>query len=790
MQSENHRESPMLVKISFNKLLEHYEKLAESRDEFISEKAKRILKVQEPYPELREGFTDFTLLNKYKNEIKFILQDSFNEVLTHNEIKAASIPFQNTIFNVSERFKKIIKTAGEDFELSIQNMPEGDTYIIACTVILQFCYGYSFNLRRPFFYEIPDAQGIKRYYKILYNADFVEIIPTEKAKKITQEDVDELIDNYDDLDLWKEKFPPESYIFKGFVISNMFDVTDDQSISNIKSSLISEGQFHIKKDNAGNHDIFRSFLNIKDLEVGFSLYDKENNTFKRVYGEGLNSYLLNNKDHKSCKEVLCKWSYNKLINDKKYFSISDVDKTYELSKGKAPQINSFKEQGIKSVVLAPIANDKELLGILELVSYKPRMLNSINANKLTDIMPFILSAVERSKVERENLIEAIIQQECTSIHPSVHWRFREEASNFITEHAKGNDVSFRKITFEDVYPLYGQIDIKGSSEARNKATVEDLRLQLKSAREIISEVLTSKPLPIYEELIFQIDEFIENLEDHFQVDSEQKIKTFFVNEIAPLFYHFLKEKVLTSKVESYLDSIDSKLNMVYKHLKQYDNTISIINKKMSALLDQKQIEAQEMYPHFFERFKTDGVEHNMYIGQSITKEDTFNKIYLYNLRLWQLQVMCEMENEYYKHQAELPINLDATSMILVFGSPLAISFRMDEKQFDVDGTYNARYEIVKKRVDKAYIKGTKDRLTQKGKITIVYSQKSDEIEYLKYIKFLQSKHYLDEDIEIVELQDLQAVTGLKAIRVSVLYNKNNNDKDFYTYDDLMKEIKT
>ena len=181
MQSENHRESPMLVKISFNKLLEHYEKLAESRDEFISEKAKRILKVQEPYPELREGFTDFTLLNKYKNEIKFILQDSFNEVLTHNEIKAASIPFQNTIFNVSERFKKIIKTAGEDFELSIQNMPEGDTYIIACTVILQFCYGYSFNLRRPFFYEIPDAQGIKRYYKILYNADFVEIIPTEKA---------------------------------------------------------------------------------------------------------------------------------------------------------------------------------------------------------------------------------------------------------------------------------------------------------------------------------------------------------------------------------------------------------------------------------------------------------------------------------------------------------------------------------------------------------------------------------------------------------------------------------
>ena len=150
--------------------------------------------------------------------------------------------------------------------------------------------------------------------------------------------------------------------------------------------------------------------------------------------------------------------------------------------------------------------------------------------------------------------------------------------------------------------------------------------------------------------------------------------------------------------------------------------------------------------------------------------------------------MVEMENAFYLMQSDFPVKLDVASMILVFNQPLSISFRMDEKQFDVDGTYNARYEIVKKRVDKAYIKGTTERVTQKGKISIVYSQKQDEIEYKRYIKFLQAKKYLDDDMEIVELQDLQAVTGLKAIRVSVLYHKENNDKEFYTYDDLMKEI--
>jgi hypothetical protein len=369
------------------------------------------------------------------------------------------------------------------------------------------------------------------------------------------------------------------------------------------------------------------------------------------------------------------------------------------------------------------------------------------------------------------------------------WKFEKEAKNFIKEQFNGNQVSFNKIAFEDIYPLYGQIDIKGSSEARNRATRQDLVLQLNSAKAIIEVAFETESLPIYEQIIYQINNYLEDIDKHFKVDSEQFVADFFKQEVNPLFMHLLKSNVLVSEIEAYFGTMDDKLNVLYKHRKDYDDTITMINKEMATLLDHKQVEAQQMYPHYFERFKTDGVEHNMYIGQSITREDTFNNIYLYNLRLWQLQVMCEMENAYYQNQANYPIPMDVASMILVFSTPLSISFRMDEKQFDVDGTYNARYEIVKKRVDKAFIKGTNKRITEKGKITIVYSQKKDEIEYLRYIKFLQSKHYLGDDLEIVELEDLQAVTGLKAIRASVLYHKDQNDKEFYTYDDLMKEIK-
>ncbi|TWO34606.1 GAF domain-containing protein [Seonamhaeicola sediminis] len=782
-------ESPFQLKVSFNKLLEYYEDLAKNEDQTTAAKAQNVLNTAIEYPELRDGITNTQVLKDRKKEISIILEDTFSPLLTKNEIKSASVPFHNLIFNRSERFKDIIKTAGEGFELKIKNMPEEYRYIIACTVILNFCYGFNLNFRRPFYYEIPDANGIMRYYKIMYNADFCEIIPTEKAPKITVEDYEELLDNFENLELWKEKFPPNSYLFKGFVISNMFDVTDDQSISNVKSTLIKDEACKDDTFMEGFYDIFRSLLGINDIKVGFSIYNEEDDTFEHVYGITASSFLLGNVEKEHCHNVLCNWSLNRLLKEHKFFSVSDVDKAYNKSKGKAPQITALFDQGFKSAIFAPIANEDSLMGVLEIVSNRPKELNSVNANKLEDIMPYIVSAVERSKVEEENLVEAIIQKECTSIHPSVHWRFQKEAKAFIKDEMSGKEARFKKIVFDDVYPLYGQIDIKGSSEARNIATREDLTLQLNAVKNIFIKALELKALPIYEQFVFQANDYLKGLKEHFQVDSEQQITSFFINEVEPVFAHLREVKELNELIETYHASIDGKVEVLYKHRKGYDETIARINQEMASLLDKKQEEAQAMYPHFFERFKTDGVEHNMYIGESITKEKSFNLLYLYNLRLWQLQVMCEMENAYYQMQSEFPISLDVASMILVFNQPLSISFRMDEKQFDVDGTYNARYEIVKKRVDKAFIKGTNERVTQKGKISIVYSQKQDEVEYMRYIKFLQDKNYLDNDIEIVELQDLQAVTGLKAIRVSVLYHKTENDKLFYTYDDLMKELK-
>src|SRR5690606_23878761 len=144
---------------------------------------------------------------------------------------------------------------------------------------------------------------------------------------------------------------------------------------------------------------------------------------------------------------------------------------------------------------------------------------------------------------------------------------------------------FNKIVFEKVYPLFGQMDVKGSSEARNIATQKDLSLQLKMVSKIVYSLIAEHHLPIYEQLKFQVEDLLTGLETDFRVDSEQKITTFLKNDIEKLF-RFLAEKDANIKdaIDNYFSKIDDDLEVIYFHRKHYDDTIALINKNMAALL--------------------------------------------------------------------------------------------------------------------------------------------------------------------------------------------------------------
>src|SRR6476659_1421043 len=119
-------------------------------------------------------------------------------------------------------------------------------------------------------------------------------------------------------------------------------------------------------------------------------------------------------------------------------------------------------------------------------------------------------------------------------------------------------------------------------------------------------------------------------------------------------------------------------------------------------------------------------------------------------------------------EKKLPLSLQTTQLILAHSVPLTISFRRKERKFDVDGAYNIRYEIIKKRIDKVHLKHSEERLTQPGKIAIVYSQNKELEEYLEFVEYLQNEKLLGDEIEHLDLEDTQGISGLKAVRVNIL----------------------
>jgi hypothetical protein len=787
MSNNLFKESPFKTIISFHKLIENLEGIAATNVDYRSNYAKALLKEIAPFPEFRDGIQDLNFIKQHETLIHNLLADLFPTALTHNEIKAISIPFQNITFNYTERFKKILQDAGVTFDMAIRDFEEDQFYIFNCILILNAYYGQHFDFNKPLFYDIPNANGILNHYRILYNADFIEVIQTKNAPALSQDDIDLLMDNYDNISLWKEKFPFESWILKGFGIISLIDVTRENAISNLKSNLL-KPESSQNKSNLSFESIFRSIFKIPDLRIGFIIYNEEQEKFTNPPHDEkkLKSFILNDFEEIDCKNTIYGCSLETILEEKKPIIISDVEQFSKIS-GNERLGQHLQQQNVQSCIFAPVIKDNTILGIIELVSAKPRELNSINATNLDLILSYLIDTLERYKTDMQHQIEAIIQREYTAIHSSVYWKFRREALKYYQTNSPNKDYIFKEIIFKEVYPLYGQIDIKGSSEHRNETAKEDLKNQLNTLIQLFENQKSNENLVLLEQRIFELHSFYKELESPLKADTEQQIQNYIETEIHPILRNSKIDSESEMVRQNYFESLDEKTGMFYQSRKKFDTTMSIINKKLAAVLDKKQIEAQQIYPHYYERFKTDGVEHNLYIGASIAPTKPFDSLYLQNLRLWQLQTLCEMEIEHHQLKATLPYELDVTSLILVFSSPISIRFRMDEKRFDVDGTYNARYEVVKKRIDKANIKGTKERITQKEKITIVYSHNAEENEYLKYIKYLQYKNLLEPAIEQFEVEELQGVSGLRAFRVKVINNNPENFIQNSTYQDLLNE---
>jgi hypothetical protein len=220
-------------------------------------------------------------------------------------------------------------------------------------------------------------------------------------------------------------------------------------------------------------------------------------------------------------------------------------------------------------------------------------------------------------------------------------------------------------------------------------------------------------------------------------------------------------------IKEYQASVHPDSGIYMKHRIAFQNSVSKLNERLSNLLEKEDEKLQALLPHYFEKYKTDGIHYDIFVGQSLLRNRNFSEAYLKNFRLWQLITMCKITQEVYQLKTELPIEMDTAQMIFVYNQPINIHFRMDEKRFDVESSEDTQYEMIKKRIDKAHIFETGERLTQKGKIAIVFTLERDRMEYMEYINYLQHEGWIQGEVEEFFLEEFQGVEGLRAMRFEV-----------------------
>jgi hypothetical protein len=660
----------------------------------------------------------------------------------------------------------LAQSMGDSLCLNVtQDMWEVGSTVSAYNLVISRLYGVEPDFDYPIVVTLEDPEtGLARHLRLRWDTRFVEVAARDDVRSVTEAELDRVLAEPMNIALWMEVLPPEAFEFRGLTLIHAVDVTADHALSLLKNDLLAKGAMSSPERVDHLQYRIRTLMRRNDLRLGLIAVERGDGVEGIISARPLGrSLLLGSADAPDCphkKDSV----YAKAVETREPVVVHDLEAA-EVRTGFERHLLS---QGIRNLLIWPLFENGEFVGLVELGSPTPGAINAFNSLKLAEVQGLFATAIERFANEREDRIQAVIKQQYTAIHPAVEWKFREAALRYVQDEEGGETPTVEPVVFPGVYPLYGLSDIRGSSETRNAAIQGDLLEQLRLAEEVVCSAFRLDPLPILDQLSFRVGQFIERVEDSLRSEDETAVLEFLRGEVEPLFERL---RVLGPSVaeatDRYYADIDPSLGVLYRRRKDFEESVARINQTIDSVLEEEQGRAQAMHPHYCEKFKTDGVEHTVYIGESISRGGGFHPMHLGNLRLWQLLLMVRVERALREERDSLPVHLETTHLVLVQDHPLAIRFRPDEKQFDVDGAYNIRYEIAKKRIDKAVIRGSRERLTRPGTLSVVYSQTREAAEYRKYLAFLEDRGLVEGPVEEFELEDLQGLHGLKAFRATI-----------------------
>jgi len=768
--AEKLAEFPFRAEFSLTPLIDYWERELAVDDCLLGAAARTVLEAVRKVPELTRPITDLDAVRANEDLVDALMLAVFSPSFREVGYEAALLPFRLQTFFATPAFTRLL--SGPDGFL--RGRVDVDATVLAhvrlvhaYSLILERVYGIGLGLEFPWVSIVTDPEtGLDRHFKLLLDRRFLEVDVVGATPVLSEETRRRMHTLIADPSALMALLPPETFVIRGFSVIRAVEVTEPEVLSSIERDLIEKESVVSVERFKKLQDKLRALLRRPEIELGLAAIEGDRVLLLNVGSRFEHACIFADSTHQRVGDFAGS-IYERASLERRPLFIEDLEAHPNPTRVEEAMLAA----GYRSVVVAPLLYQDAIIGSLKLSSPKPGSLSVEFTPHLLQILPLFAMAVKRSMDELSNRIQAVIKEKCTAIHPVVEWRFRKAVLNSIERPETSGDGAageIEPIVFRDVYPLYALADIRGSSTNRAWAIQVDLLTQLGLAQRILEAAYRARPMAILDQLRHKVETHAAAIEVSLRTGDEAGLIAFLRAEIESLFGHLeTYGPDVRDRIEAYRAAIDPQLGAVGTKRRGFEQSVTLLNEAISMYLDAEEHAAQGVCPHYFEKQRTDGVDYSMYAGAALLEDGDFTPLYLKNLRLWQLMVACGIAAQAEQIKPRLPEPLEITSLILVQHAPLAIRFRFDEKRFDVDGAYNARYEILKKRIDKAVVKGSTERVTQPGKIAIVYSQATEAAEYRDYIAYLQAQGYLLAEVETLDLEELQGVSGLRALRVAV-----------------------
>ncbi|MGD2181296.1 GAF domain-containing protein [Lusitaniella coriacea] len=586
-----------------------------------------------------------------------------------------------------------------------------------------------------------------------------------RSDRLKIERIDPQIDEFADVDLpnlldreilsqemWEERIEWSNYRISGHLLWEGLDITPQEQIQRAIALLI-------EQDSIFEADTFAAIG-----EPLRSLFRAENHLFLNIK-QGQVELFVGSADRvretqRYALEALQGSPFLRAAEVNRVWNVPDLaqDCPTELEQ-------MLRDRGVGSLLLIPLIRDdlrgldemsSAVLGFVALASDRANHFDRLDAERATTLKPAFKSAFRQAR-----------GYQFTRIHSSVEWRFRQEAER------RSLGLPSEQIVLSNVYPLYGISDIRGSALKRNQSIQNDLLEQFKFALAVVEAADREQEIPFLEQLKLDLEAYIDRLSREVKAEDEVSAIDYLKKHLEIYFEYFRQcGSAAIEAVEAYEDACSNEHGYVYQARDRYDRIIGELNANLRATWERSQARMQQILPHYCDLEVADGIDHVLYVGASIIPPDSpkqFSVFHLHSLRYEQLRAMCECARICLNLREEKNLPLDVAHLVLVQDSTVDIFHdEQTEKLFDVRGSRDTRYEIVKKRIDKARDSKDGTRITQPGMLTVVYSTNDEWTEYHQYLRYLVRDEWVNCKIESGTIEPLQGISGLKYARVNVL----------------------